>query len=140
VTTSIAFTDELGAATLTNGKPVPADRFRNWTPDVDPIGPTVPALGTGILFHWNHRTDYLATLELHHIRPAQHAVALRLKEYLQTGGTCTIATGDSAGNTYTCRLAPGTTPTLRQTDPVNVEYVLSLAVKHTASAPLVCLY
>jgi hypothetical protein len=136
---SIAFNDG-SAATLTNGKPAPLDRFANWTPDVDPIGPRDTALGTGIDFHWNFRTDYLASLELPYISPADHAVALRLKKHLETGGTATLTTGDGASNVYTVRIAPGTRVQLEYADRAMVEYTLKLTVKNTAAAPLVCLY
>lgn len=137
---SIAFTDATGAATLTNGAPAPLDRFSGWTPDLDDIGPTDAALGTGLTFHWSHRVDYLASLELPLLQVSTLAVALRLKRHLLTGGACTVTTGDSASNVYTCRLAPGSVPEIEYRDRQLVEYAFKVKLKNAAQAPLICLY
>jgi len=136
---SIAFNDG-SSATLSNGAPAPLDRFSGWTPDIDPVGPTDAALGTGITFHWAFRNDYLASLELPLLPASMLAVALRLKRHLLNGGTCTVTTGDGLSNVYTCRLAPGSVPELGYTDRQLVEYTLKLRLKNTAAAPLLCLY
>jgi hypothetical protein len=136
---SISFNDG-SAATLENDAPEPFDRFSGWTPDIDPVGPTDAALGTGISFHWTFRNDYLASLELPFLQASTLAVALRLKRHLLNGGTCTVTTGDNGSNVYTCRLAPGSAPEIEYTDRRMVEYTLKLRLKNTAAAPLVCIY
>jgi hypothetical protein len=141
MSTSIAFTDGTGAATLTNGKPVPGDRFASWTPNTDPIGPMDAALGTGITFHWNFRTDYLASFELQHIPNGSLAIAQRLKAWLEKGNTATVNTGDAFASSYTVRIAPGARIELEMMgDRRLLEYTLRLTVKNTAAAPLLCVY
>lgn len=135
----ISFNDG-AAAELANGRPAPFDRFSSWTPDVDSIGSTEAALGTGITFHLGYRVDYLASLELRHLRPAVQAIALRLKRHLETGGSATIETDDSGANTYTVRIAPGTRVQLEFSDSTRVLATLKLTVKNVAAAPMVCLY
>lgn len=138
---SIAFTDGIGAATLTNGKPAPADRFASWTPDQDSVGPRDAALGTGTTFHWSHRVDYLASFMLEHIPNTSFATVLRLKAWLEAGNTATVNTGDQFSNSYTVRLAPGTRLELEMMgDRRLLEYSLKLTVKNTAAAPLLCVY
>lgn len=140
MSTSIAFTDATGAASLDNGKPGGMGRFMNWTPDLDTIGAYAETVGGGVTHAFTFRDDYVASLELPYLRPAKHAVALRLIRHLRTGGTCTVTTGDTSANVYTCRLAPGSRPRLSKMEGNPVEHVLSLALKNTAAAPLLCLY
>jgi hypothetical protein len=138
--TSIAFTDGTGAATLTNGLTAPADRFGNWTPDIALIGPSEVATGTGVTSMWAFRTDYVVSFELDKLPASTQAVALRLKAHLLGGGTCTVTTGDTGGNTYTCRLRPGTSPTITFSDRKRLRYTLALELKNTSAAPLLCEY
>jgi hypothetical protein len=128
------------AATLQSPVPAPGNRFRNWTPDRVPVGHFELALGTGVTSKFEFREDFTATLEVHNLRPAQLTVALRLKAHLLNGGTCTVTTADASANVYTCRLAPGTIPQIRMTDPRLVEFAMMLALKNTAAAVLIASY
>lgn len=104
------------------------------------VGHFEVALGTGVTSKFEFREDYTVTFEVHNLRPAQLTVALRLKAHLLNGGTCTVTVGDAAGNVYTCRLAPGTVPSIRLVDPQLVEYAMTLALKNTAAAVLLASY
>ena len=145
---SITFTDGFGAATLTNGKPAPADRFANWTPDPSaPFGDPARRQSDGALTLMKLRDDYAASFELRKI-PVRTTgglrlvdIAARLKYHLQNGGTCTVTTDDVENNSYaTCQLMDGTTPSLVLADPAKLEYTLSLVLVNLAGAPMVCHY
>ena len=139
--TSISWTDAIGAASLTNGKPVPGDRFSNWTPRNTPIGDAQNALGTGARFMFAFRTDYTASFELRGIPTTDQSLALRLIAHLEGGGSCSVATGDGAARTYgTCTLAPGARPELTMSDPVFIEYTLALELLNSAAAAMLCIY
>jgi hypothetical protein len=136
---SIAFTDGTGAATLTNGKPVPADRFRNWTPDTDTTGPKEEGSGTGDLFVWSFRDNYLVTFDLECIPASSITTLMRLKRWLIGGGAITVNTGDAASRSYTCKMPKGQPPQITY-DPEFKEYTLKLTLRNTAAADLVCEY
>jgi hypothetical protein len=136
---SVTFNDG-ASATLSNGLTAPADRFGNWTPDLDLIGPSRAGLGTGTTFRWTHRTDYCAVFEIDKLPNSTLAVALRLKAHLLNGGTCTVTTGDADANVYTCRLRPGTVPEIQFSDRRRLRYSLALQLKNTAAAALLCRY
>ena len=148
--TSITFTDTFGAATLTNQKPFPADRFGGWEPHTIPIGTAVARQSDGAISMFVFRTDYGASFELRAIpsfKPAgqssMNQIADRLVAHLMKGGTCSIATGDAESNVYaTCGLLSGSTPTCRLSDPQMLEYTLTLEVINLAASPvqMVCRY
>jgi hypothetical protein len=141
VATSISWTDSVGAATLTNGKPVPGDRFRGWTPDNVPVADSQNALADGALHVFEFRSDYIASFELPGIPNTEQALVLRLMQHLRRGGSCSVATGDLGGRTYgTCKLAPGTDPKLSPPDPEFIEYTLSLTLLNTGAASMICIY
>jgi hypothetical protein len=135
---SIAWTDDTGSETLTNGKPTPADRFAAWKHWRPPVGPVDVAVGTGRIFHWSFREEHLASFELRHIPMASLAKLERLKIHLETGGEVTLTTGDAGSHTFTCVLAPGTTVEYDQADPQLLLYTLQLTLKNTAAGPLLC--
>lgn len=137
--TSITFTDGTGTATLTNGKPAPTDRFRGWTPDTAIIGPSEEASGTGDLFTWAFRTDYLVTFQLEAIPAASLTTLMRLKRWLLSGGAVTVNTGDVASRSYTCKMPKGKPPEITY-DPEFKEYTVRLTLRNTAAADLVCVY
>lgn len=60
----IDFTDTVGAATLRNRFPAPANRFSNWTPITRPVGDSVSKLSDGGRVMFRHRTDYGAAFDL----------------------------------------------------------------------------
>lgn len=140
--TSIAFTDGVGAATLTNGVPAPGDRFRGWKPRRTPVGASETALGTGRRFMFAFRRDYSAAFSLDEIPMASLSTVLRLIDHLESGGTCTVNTGDNASRSYaTCGLAEGSTPELSQQDASNLTYSLSLMLVNLgAESDMICDY
>ena len=147
--TTITFTDGTGAATLKNGKTSPADRFANWTQINRPVGAVSHRQSDGARSMFQLRTDYGATFELRMIPIAAVAgvrlveVAARLAAHLQSGGTCTVNTGDSGSNSYTtCGLMPGTERLLAMADPRLLEYTLTLSLINLAGSPsaMVCRY
>lgn len=144
--TSITFTDTIGAATLTNGKSYPANRFANWAPMTRPIGDTVHRQSDGVPTHFNLRTQYGASFELRMIpqrtvsATRMDAIANRLINHLLRGGSCTVNTGDTDTAAYsTCYLWPGSEPSLTLSDPNQLEYTLSLMLFNTSTA-MVCHY
>lgn len=138
---SISWTDATGAASLTNGKPVPGDRFGNWTPRNPPVNDAENSLADGVLHTFEFRVDYTAAFELRGIPNTSQDLALRLMLHLERGGAVSVATGDAAARTYgSCKLAPGTKPEFTLSDPVYIEYTLSLVLLNTAAASMLCIY
>lgn len=141
MSSSITWTDATGAATLTNGKPVPADRFSGWTPDVPLVKAESRALATGQPYPFLFRTDNVASFALAQIPNTKQDLAIRLIAHLGGGGVVTVNTGDVALRSYTsCYLAAGAVPRLALTDPRTLEYTLSLTLLNTAGAPMLCVY
>jgi hypothetical protein len=147
--TSITFTDALGAATLTNQKPFPGDRFGGWEPHTVPIGTAVSRQSDGAISMFVYRTDYGASFELRAIPSlivagvSMNQLADRLVAWLMQGGTCSIATGDAESNVYpTCGLRPGSSPACSLSDVQMLEYTLTLDVINLAASPrqMVCRY
>lgn len=143
MSTSIAFTDSIGSATLTNGKPTPADRFTDWTP-ISPAEEGIPVftLASGMRSRWLYRQDYGASFSLDKIPVAELDVAMRLLRWLATGGSVTVSTGDRIARVYTAKAFPGWTipegPEL--TDKRLLEYTLALKLKNTAAVDMLCNY
>lgn len=138
--TSVAFTDGVGAATLTNGRPVPADRFSAWTPDADIIGPRRVTVGDGITRAFEFRRDRCASFLLENIPNSSQSVMERLKLHLESGGTATVTTGDLASRTYTARIRPGTRVEIELSDRRRLLYTMRFAMKNTAAAAMLCIY
>src|SRR5574338_1655414 len=136
---SITFNDG-ASATLSNGLSAPADRFANWTPDVESVGVRKATLGDGVTYEWRFRSDYIASLEIPHIPAPSLDVAIRLKLHLLGGGTCTVATGDTSSRTYTARLAPGTEPEITFSDRKRLRYTFRCVLKNTSAAAMLCTY
>ncbi len=143
--TQIAFTDAIGAATLTSVVPYPGNRFFNWTPISVPIGESAELQATGAILMFPFRYQYGASFELRSISSigtgsplvAPSDIADRLRLWLMNGGTCSVATGDSVASTYsTCGLMPGTTPELVLSDPGLIEYTLRLSLINLAGSPV----
>lgn len=142
---SIAFTDGSGAATLDNGLTAVAagagSHFSTWTPDARVVGPRRASLGTGAPSVFRFRTDYVATFELRDIPQANMATAQRLIEWLRRGNTCAVTTGDQSANVYaSCALAEGADAALRQQDPVEQTWTLTLTLVNLGAAPMLCTY
>ena len=138
---SISFTDAIGAATLSNGRAVPMDRFANWLPSSTVIGPKENALGTGELFTFAFRTDYAASFEIRDIPNSQMSIMLRLQRHLSGGGAVSVATGDSAARVYAnCKLAPGAEAKIALANPQELLYTFSVALLNLAGADMLCTY
>lgn len=150
MSSSITFTDSVGAATLVNNFPVPADRFSNWTPTTRPVGDTAITRAAGATVFFEERTDYGASFDLVGIPTSsiaggvnRVAIADRLIAHLMRGGTCAVNTGDTLASAYaTCGLWPGSSPSLRMTNPKTLEYSLSVQLLNLAVSPvqMVCVY
>ena len=131
----IAFTDGVGSAALPTTLPI----FENWLPDGEDIGTATVAMATGQTFKFIYRTDYTASFDITHIPAVEMSVALRLKQWLESGGTVVVVTQDLYDATYTCWLKPGAKCALKY-DRKNVEYTLSLSLLNTVAAPMLCQY
>lgn len=132
----VTFTDDVGAAVLYANVPT----LGNVAPDVVKIGDGVEALANGARYFFEFRRDYLAEVTVAPLGPNQLVTALRLKEHLLEGGTCTLMTGDKDYAVYTCRLAPGTDPVVALTDRQTLDYEFRAVLKNTADAALTVRY
>jgi hypothetical protein len=147
--TTITFTDTVGAATLSNGKTAPMDRFANWVPISRPVGDSAYRQSDRAMTRFTFGTDFGASFELRMI-PIKTSGGLRLVEiadrlvfHLLNGGTCAVNTGDVDSSAYaTCGLMPNTEPSLIQSNARLLEYTLSLSLINLAGSPvrMVCRY
>lgn len=139
---SISWTDDEGVALLTNGVPAPGDRFRGWLPMSRPVGAMDTSLGTGRRYMFAFRYDRMASFTLEQIPMAELDLVVRLISHLESGGTCTVTTGDTANRVYlTCGLAEGAEPQLTQQDAANLTYALSLTLVNLGNTdPMLCDY
>lgn len=142
---TITFTDTIGAATLKNGKPSPADRFSNWVQRTTPTGEIAyrqsDLAPTRVRFGWRYGVSFeLRAIPLDAVSAVRMVdVADRLIAHLLNGGSCVLNTGDSATTVHSgCTLMPGTEPALTMSDPVNLEYTLSLSL--IGASRLFCYY
>lgn len=141
MSTSIAWTDGAGAASLTNGKPVPSDRFSGWTPGSLAIIAEVDALATGQPFPFVYRNDATATFSLEKIPNSSQATVLRLIRWLESGGVVTVNTGDASSRSYTsCYLPKGARPSFTLSDRRTLEYTLTLTLLNTAGTDMLAIY
>lgn len=127
---SISWTDTIGAATLTNGKLSPADRFHTWTPSDDSVDAAGPSLRTGRLAGGKFRRDGLVSFELRAITGGSLPLLLRLKLHLMKGGSVALASDNVlAARWATATLAPGTMPQVEFSDRTTLEYTLSVTLR-----------
>jgi hypothetical protein len=143
MSTSISWTDGIGATSLTNSKPTPGDRFQNWNPASPAVCDAEEALGTGQLYTFKFRDDYLVTFDLTQIPQSAMGTMLRLQRWLTSGGNVSVNTGDASSHVYaTCCLQKGADPKPRLTDPKNLEYSISFALRNVAGSPvdMICAY
>lgn len=145
--TSITFTDGIGAATLTNGKPYPANRFSNWNPFSMPYGDRVTRQSDRTPTMFRLGSLYGASFELRMIPQRTSGgvrlvtIADRLRYHLLNGGSCTVNTGDTDTAIYTgCYVAPGVDPQLSMADPNQLEHTLTLSLINPAGTRMVCHY
>ncbi len=142
---SIAFTDGTGAATLSNGLGSVADgaasHFTAWTPENRPNGAKRWALGTGAMYFFRFRTDYVAKFELREIPVTSLDVALRLQEWLRRGNTCAVTTGDTSARVYSnCCLAEGSDVEISQADPIEQTFTMRFVLVNLSAAAMLCTY
>lgn len=106
-----------GGQVLESPRPDPANRFFEFVPDVQDIGPRKPTLGDGIEHSFVFRTDYTAKFVIRHLAASQQALALALKLWLLRAGEVTVTTDDANDAEYEAlRLRPGTTPLISNED------------------------
>jgi hypothetical protein len=101
------------------------------------------SLGTGTLYTFSFRNEYLVTFELRQIPQSQMAIMLRLQRHLKSGGTIAVNTGDATSHSYpTCCLQKGADPSPRLSDPKNLEYSMTFALRNIAGSPVdfICQY
>lgn len=122
----IAFDDELGSVTVSNGLTLPARRFSNWTPDVNRIADRRVALGSGITYEYLYRTDYTAAFQIEHYPVVRLASFIRFKEWAMRGCEFFVHTEDEANRVYLCRIAPGTEPKAEMSNREMLEYTLTI--------------
>ncbi len=132
-TPSIQWTDDIGAATLA----CIGYTFMNWTPDSNFIGESQVPVGDNVTYTFAYRpADEVATFDIGQIANTELRLALRLKKWLVRGGQITINTRDSESRVYTARVAPGTTPELKMTDPIELEYTLTVHVTNVVAVEM----
>lgn len=131
---SLTWTDAAGTATLTNGKPAPADRFAGWTPRPGLEADRAHALGDGVLHVFAFGPRYDATFRLEHIPNTAQPLLARLVRHLLGGGVVSVATDDADGRTYpACQLVDGEPPQLELADRALLEWTLTLTVRNVAA-------
>jgi hypothetical protein len=128
---SIAWTDSTGSATLTNGMPIPADRFGGWTPRDESIGPASIQLSTGRIYGAKYRRDGLVDFELRTIPGTELPKMLRLKLHLMKGGLIEVdAAQHELGERWAfATLAPGTEPEVSFADSETREYTFGVTLR-----------
>jgi hypothetical protein len=137
---SLEFEDAEGFETLNNGYPAPGDRFAAWHTMSPIVGPEDEALGSGTLYVWEFRADYLASFELRDIPQSQVAVAMRLIRHLNRAGEVTVNTGDVDDRIYVCQKAKESKPDLGPPDPRTLRRTLKLTLRNTEQEDLLCLW
>lgn len=144
---TITFTDGTGAVTLDNGTTGMSNgvgsRFADWTPFQKPIGPRVPALGTGRPYQFRFRTDFGASFSITDIPNTKMSDMLRCQEWLLRGESVAVNTGDNASRAYaTCYLAPDGDVTITLQDKNLLLYSMSFVLINGAASPsaMLCIY
>jgi hypothetical protein len=132
---SITWTDGAGTSSLSPLYSSPS-RFNGWTPDLNPIGPSAVALGTGQTFTFPFRNDLTVALEISPLPGASLELALRLKLHLMSRGQVFVSTDNFLASSFeTCILAPGTIPQIEFTNRQTMEYTFSVVLKAGSGLP-----
>lgn len=141
---TIVFTDGTGSVTLDNSTTGVSlgvgSRFADWTPFQKPIGPRVPALGTGVPYQFRFRTDYGASFSMTDIPNTSMASMLRCQEWLLRGNSVTVNTGDNAARSYTAYLAPDGDVSITLQDKNLLLYSMSFTLINASAAAMLCIY
>lgn len=140
---SITFTDDVGAATLQNGKPSYGAHFSGWVPMKDPIGDAAYRLADEALTLVRSSWRYSASFTLEGV-PASTVggvrmvdIAARLIAHLKNGGQCSVTTDDLSSAVYaTCGLTKGTAPSFQLTNRALMEYTFSVTLTNQAVSPV----
>lgn len=123
---SVSWTDSIGAATLSNGKPYPGARVANWTPKGTPHLEKEWALGTRRLHTFEFAEQNTVSFDIPAIPLTNMDLMLRLQKHLERGGLVNLNVMDLVGQTYTgCWLAPDSSVEIALTDKVCMEYTVS---------------
>ncbi len=136
----ITWRDADGDHEFSNDVPWPGDRFAGWTPDYADVEDRQVSLGTGAEVAFLFRRDYVAHFEIREIPVTRHRDFFDLRRWLKNGGLVTLFTDDRAGRVYACRIRPGTTPTLTQTDAGLMLYTAAFDLKRTTAGDMLCDY
>ena len=137
MSSKIDWTDGVGAASLSNGMPVPLDRFFAWTPQDLPVGPEEEAVGTGQTYMFTFREDQTVSFEIRNIPNTSMSLMLRLQAHLMKGGQVSVTTGDSLGSVYpTCCRVKGTKPAITLSDPRELFYTFACVLLNVAGSPV----
>lgn len=141
---SAGVTGTAGTVTLDNGLTSVSNgvgsRFVDWVPFQRPIGPRVPALGTGIPYQFRFRTDYGASFGLNDIPNTSMTAMLRTQDWLLRGNAVTVTTGDASARTYTAYLAPDGDVGITLQDKNVLLYAMTFVLINSSAAPMLCLY
>ena len=132
----ISWIDSLGRAQLNLTLP----RFSSWTPDLEQAADSATVVGTGARYQTVYRNDYLATMVARNLKATDLPLAMRLKQWLRSGGTAFIITNDAQSSAYEVRLGPDQDVKIGFADAQTQEYDLELAAKNVADAPLTVQY
>lgn len=138
----VAWTDEIGSASLSNGKPGPARRFTGYVADIDRVRDTRAALGTGQSHEFVYRKDYTAKLVIDKIPVSSKLLMLRFKDYAMQGCEFYLHTEDAADRVHVVRVRPGTEIEFAQDDAAMLEERLTMQVisAEDPQEPLLCIY
>lgn len=134
-TPTITFTDGTGAVTITCLVP----HLNNWLAGAESVGEEAVQLGTGRSYRWPYRTDYTLSFDMPYIPSYYIAYLLRLKLWLENGGTCVVNTQDNAARSYTCAMVPKKPPTWKPEQQYR-ELTLHCELLNLGNAPAICIY
>lgn len=130
---SISWVDDIGAASLSNGKAGPGSRFSDWVVNKKPFGPSATAPGTGDVHTFEFRLDLTASFSVNAIPESSFDLLIRLQFHLLAGGSVEIDSDREMADAFaTAYLAPEAGVEIQQTDPVTREYTLTTVVRAAA--------
>ncbi len=127
---SIAFNDGV-AATLSNGRTPPFDRFWGVRPVSMAVADTDTILGTQRTVAFEFARVRGIYLEVRNIPNTSQDICDRLKLHLETGGAATLNTGDGSHGPFTVALFPGTQVEVAEMDEVKMELAVRVTLMNT---------
>lgn len=131
--------DSSGVYPLSLGslRPDPANRFFEWVPDIQIIGPRRTTLGDRLQHLFAFRTDYSAKLTIKHLHPSQLDTALQLKWWLMSGYVVKMVSGDATSSYATATLKPGTEPEIVNDDDIRQHFLFRCELAQSAVGILI---